>query len=312
MPERQLPTREEVDSYFEQNNWGRWGDDDEVGAVNLITPEKRIAAAQLVRSGRAISVSRYFPKEPGPGNPNPADHWMYTQDRGPGSGFAADYLGIAFHGSAATHLDAICHIWSNNQTYNGRHPAQEITLNGAKFGAVDKWADGIFTRGVLLDVPKFRGGPHVIQDRSVHGWELEDVAAAQGVSVEPGDALLVYSGRDALIRAHPSDHPWLGGTPQHPSPQRPGLHVSCLPFIRDHDVSILLWDMMDFSPNGYDIPWAVYGAISAYGVGLVDNCLLEPLALACGEEGRYEFLLTISPLKVAGGTGSPVNPIAIL
>lgn len=181
MPERQLPTREEVDSYFEQNNWGRWGDDDEVGAVNLITPEKRIAAAQLVRSGRAISVSRYFPKEPGPGNPNPADHWMYTQDRGPGSGFAADYLGIAFHGSAATHLDAICHIWSNNQTYNGRHPAQEITLNGAKFGAVDKWADGIFTRGVLLDVPKFRGGPHVIQDRSVHGWELEDVAAAGGI-----------------------------------------------------------------------------------------------------------------------------------
>ena len=307
--ERRLPTREEVDSYFnDRNNWGRWGDDDEVGAVNLITPEKRIAAAQLVRSGKAISLSRYFPKESGPGNPTPADHWMYTRNVAPDSGYAADYVGIAYHGSAATHLDAICHIWNHDKMYNGRDPAKEITLDGSRFGAVDKWADGIFTRGVLLDVPKFRGEPYVTPERPVHGWELEDVAESQGVTVESGDALVVYSGRDAFMRDRPDDNPWQGGK----SPQRPGLHVSCLPFIRDHDVCILLWDMMDFSPNGYDIPWAVHGAVSAYGVGLVDNSLLEPLAQACAEEGRYEFLLTISPLKVAGGTGSPVNPIAIL
>ena len=77
-------------------------------------------------------------------------------------------------------------------------------------------------------------------------------------------------------------------------------------------MSILAWDMMDLSPNGYGIPWAVHAAISSYGVGLVDNALLEPIADVCAEEGRYEFMFLVAPLKVDGGTGSPVNPIAIL
>ena len=307
--ERRLPTFEEVQSYFnERNNWGRWGDDDDVGAVNLITPEVRIEAAKLVVSGRTVSLSRPFPKEPAPWNPTPAEHWMYSHNVAPDSGYAADYLGIAFHGSAATHLDAISHIWNYGRMYNGRDPAEEITFHGAKFGGVDKWADAIVTRGVLLDVPKFRNEPYVTEDRPVHGWELEDIAKAQGVSVRPGDALVVYSGRDACIRARPDDHPWLGRA----GSARPGLHVSCMPFIRDHDICILVWDMMDCNPKGYDIPWAIHAAISSYGVGLVDNALLEPLAIACAEEGRYEFMLTIAPLKVVGGTGSPVNPIAVL
>jgi hypothetical protein len=84
-----------------------------------------------------------------------------------------------------------------------------------------------------------------------------------------------------------------------------------LPFIRDADVSLLVWDMMDHMPNGYDIPWSVHGVIFAYGVGLVDNALLEPLAAACAEEGRYEFMLMVLPLRVVGGTGSPLNPVAL-
>ncbi len=79
---------------------------------------------------------------------------------------------------------------------------------------------------------------------------------------------------------------------------RPGLHASCLPFIRDSDAALLVWDMMDLQPNGYDLPWTVHGAIFAYGVGLLDNALLEPLAAACAEEGRYEFLLLVA---AAGG-----------
>ena len=93
--------------------------------------------------------------------------------------------------------------------------------------------------------------------------------------------------------------------------QRPGLHVSCLPFLRDHDVSVLVWDMLDHLPIGYDIPWAVHAAIFAYGVALLDNALLEPLAKACAEEQRDEFMLVISPLRVVGGTGSPANPLAV-
>jgi kynurenine formamidase len=168
---------------------------------------------------------------------------------------------------------------------------------------VDQWREGIITRGVLLDVPRFRGEPYVTLEKPVHGWELEDIARAQGITVEPGDALLVYSGREALQAANPQ---WAGHTPPNP-----GLHASCLPFIRDHDVALLGWDLMDAAPNEYDVPWPVHGALFAYGIALLDNALLEPLADACAEEGRYEVMLTVAPLRVSGGTGSPANPIAL-
>ena len=305
MVERRLPTREEVLGYLKDlRNWGRWGPDDDVGAVNLITPEKRVAAAGLVQTGRSVSLSRFFPKTPGPGNANPAQHWMRKNARGSG-GSAVDYYGISYHGVTTTHIDALCHVWNEEGMWNGHNPDEEITFDGARFGSIEKWSNGIITRGVLLDVPKFRGEPYVTQESPVHGWELEDVAASQGLSLQPGDALVVYSGREKWQEAHP-DIIWGASIPD-----RPGLHASCLPFIRDNDVSVLVWDMMDFQPNGYDIPWSVHGVIFAYGVGLLDNALLQPLAEACAEEGRYEFMLTIAPLKVQGGTGSPVNPIAL-
>ena len=305
MAQRRLPTEEEVRSYLtNRRNWGRWGVDDEVGAINLITPEKRIAAAGLVRSGRSVSLSRDFPKTPAPGNTHPAQHWMTTAPFGKG-GAAMDFYGIYYHGFTATHLDALCHAWDDKGMWNGRDPAQEITFDGARFGSVEAWASGITTRGVLLDIPKHRAQPYVTMGRPVHGWELEDVAAAEGLTLESGDALVVYSGREAWQGAH-SDKPY--GTS---GPERPGLHASCLPFMRDHDVSVLVWDMQESMPIGYDVPWSVHGVIFAYGVGILDNALLEPLAEACAQEARYEFMLTIAPLKVAGGTGSPVNPIAL-
>ena len=110
--ERRIPTREEVQAYLKDDrNWGRWGKDDQKGAVNLITPEKRISAARLVKSGQAISLSREFPKTPAPNNPFPAVHYMKQHTRGEGAGACVDYLGIGFHGNATTHLDALCHAW---------------------------------------------------------------------------------------------------------------------------------------------------------------------------------------------------------
>lgn len=302
MPERPIPTKAEVESYLvDRRNWGRWGPNDQVGAVNLITAEKRARAAALVRSGRAVSLSREFPKTPAPNNPTPAQHYMGLLDRGSGAA-AIDFYGISYHGQASTHLDSLCHVWDEHGMWNGRQPEAEIGFDGARWGAITNWSTGIITRGVLLDVPRFRGEPFVTQERPIHGWELEDVAQAQGVTLEPGDALVVYGGREAWDRVNPT---WGSGT------SRPGLHASCLPYIRDSDVSLLVWDMMDHMPNGYDIPWSVHGVIFAYGVGLVDNALLEPLAAACAEEGRYDFMLLVLPLVVAGGTGSPLNPVAL-
>jgi len=300
MAEQRVPTRDEVLGYLrERRNWGRWGADDQRGAVNLITPEKRVQAASLVKSGRSVSLSRDFPTIPGRNNPMPAQHFLRVMDNA-----VVDYYGIVYHGYVATHVDALCHVWDGDGMWNGRDPKREVTSGGAAYGAIDKWRDGITTRGVLLDVPRFRGEPSVTLETPVHGWELEAIAAQQGVRIEPGDALVVHSGREAWQAANPD---WSGYRP--PSP---GLHASCLPFLRDHDVSVLVWDLMDASPNEYGVPWTVHGAIFAYGVALVDNALVEPLAAACTEEGRYEFMLTLAPLVWVGGTGSPVNPIALL
>jgi kynurenine formamidase len=309
MTERRLPSETEVRGWIrERSNWGRWGQDDQRGTINLITPAKRAAAARLVRTGRSVSLSRPFPKEPGINNAFPAQHFMRTVPRGTG-GFAADYYGIFYHGVASTHLDALCHTWDERAMWNGRDPKREITFDGATFGSVEHWSEGILTRGVLLDVPRHRGVLSVTHDRPVHGWELEEILAARGLTLEPGDAVVVYSGREAWQAANP-ETPYgrpFGGGPV----ARPGLHVSCLPFLRDHDVALLVWDMLDHLPIGYDIPWSVHAALFAYGMPLLDNALLEPLARACQEEGRDEFMLVIAPLPVVGGTGSPANPLAV-
>ena len=293
-----LPTEREVRGYFEKRNWGRWGKDDQRGAINLITPEKRVQAASLVRSGRSVSLSRDFPTMPGRGNPVPAQHFMRIGDF-----WCMDYIGISYHGYQTTHVDALCHVWDSDGMWGGRDAKREITTEGTRWGGIEHWRDGITTRGVLLDVPKHRGTPSVTVDEPVHGHELQAIARAQGVTLEPGDALVVYSGREEFQAANRN---WNGYVP--PSP---GLHASCMPFVRDNDVSALIWDLMDAAPNDYGLNFSMHGVLWAYGVALVDNALLQPLAEACAEEGRYEFMLTFAPLPVVGGTGSPVNPIAL-
>ena len=299
-----LPTDAEVLTFLnEQSNWGRWGDDDQRGAFNLITPEKRMEAAGLVKTGRNVSLSRFWPKHPGPLNPQPAQHFTTWFDRGE-SGGATDYYGISYHGYSTTHVDALCHVWDKNGGWQGRGPADLVGPQGATFADITQWQEGIVTRGVLLDVPKFRGEPYVTLERPVTGPELDQIAEAQGVEVGAGDALLVYSGRERYQADH-ADR-FMGARPS------PGLAASCSMFVREHDVSLLGWDMMDHRPADGGLPWPVHSVLYKFGVCLMDNSLLEPLANACADEGRYEFMLMALPLAVEGGTGSPVNPIAML
>lgn len=302
-----IPTQAEVDEMLKKgSNWGRWGKDDQKGAVNLITPQKRVEAAKLVKSGRIVSLSREFPKTPGPGNHKPADHWMRKSTPPGRFGSAVDYIGIFYHGGGATHIDALCHVWNDGVMWNGRDPDKEITFDGANWGAIDAWADGIATRGVLIDMQKYRG-KHVEIGEPVHGWDLEAAVKKQGVRITPGDALVINCGREAWQRAN-ADKPWgcheLKG-------QQPGLHASCLEFIRECDASMLVWDMIDMRPSTYNMMIPVHGVLFSYGMALVDNANLEPLAKACEEEKRFDFMITLSPLKVMGATGSPINPMAL-
>ena len=268
--------------YRNRRNWGRWGQDDQVGAINLITAEKRAAAAGLVRTGRTVSLSRVF---------EPPQHFMQKGSLGGPGGFVVDYLGFIYHGGVVTHIDALCHIWDEDGMWQGRDPDVELTTQGANFGSITDWSNGIITKGVLLDVPRHRGEPHVTVDNPVMGEELEAIAAAQGVTVEPGDALLVHSGWQSYTDSASGDG--LGG---------PGLHPSCAEFIRDHDVSLL---------GASDLAWPVHGVLFNFGVALLDNARLEPIAAACAEEGRHEFMFMLLPLNVARGTGSPANPVAM-
>lgn len=290
-------------------NWGRWGEDDERGALNLITPEKRRQAAGLVRSGRLVSLSRPYPLVPAPNNPTPATLLTKRVPRGEAGGSVVDQSTTICHSTASTHIDALCHVWDQDGMWNGRNPDQEIQPGGVRFGDVAAFSDGIVTRGVLLDVPAYRGSGYVTQDQPVTGKELVQVAHQTGVAVEPGDAVVIYSGRD---RWDAQNTPWGTGSLDVAKSARPGLHVSCLRFLNDVDASVLVWDMMDLRPSGVEIAFAVHAAIWAYGIALVDNAELGPLADACRAENRWEFQLCVAPLPIDGGTGSAVNPIALL
>lgn len=293
-PDVAIPPLPKENAYAYRRNWGRWGSSDQMGAVNLITPQKRVAAAALVRTGRTVSLGREF---------TPDQHFIRVNQRPTGASSVVDYYGMMYHGVAVTHIDALCHAWDRDGMWNGRDPAKEIDTNGAKFADITAFGGGLVTRGVLLDVPRYRKTSHVTQDRPVEGAELEAIAKAQNVRVEPGDALFIFQGRESLVKA---SGPYGGA-----AGARPGLGISCARFIRDRDVSILGWDMHDALPDKDGHPWPGHGVLYSYGVALLDNALLEPLAQACAEEKRYEFMFVASPLKVSRGTGSPANPVAI-
>lgn len=302
------PSLEDVRAQLTRNtNWGRWGEDDERGAVNMIDDRKRVEAAALVRSGRTISLSRDFPKNPAPNNLRPAQHFLRMVEMEHG-GYLADYLGVDCHGTATTHLDALCHVWNDGVGWNGRSMKDTLTPAGVTWGGIEHWRDGISTRAVLFDVPAFRGTPHVTVEEPVHGEELRAIADKDQLDVRPGDALIIYSGRAAYEAEH---GPWGAGQPERPMP---GIHASCLWYLRETDCAVVVWDMADARPQSYDadLAFTVHGAIAAYGLAVVDNAVLEPLAAACAGEQRHEFMLTLAPLPTVGGTGSPVNPIALL
>jgi kynurenine formamidase len=305
LADRTVPSVEEYQSYKTRfSNWGRWGPDDQLGTLNHITPETRRAAAALVREGRSVSLANPIATAQvlsGPRNPTPADHRMNV-----GGGGCGDYIGVSYHGFVNTHVDALCHIFTaDGRLYNGR-PKADVTEQGARNNSIDHWRAGIVTRGVLYDVPRHRGVEHVTFDAPVHSWELADIAQAEGVAPRAGDAVLIRAGASAFWEANPDFEPaW----------QAPGVHASALEFLYQHDAALLGWDLMEApGQEAYRAPaLPIHSAAIPYmGLALLDNANFEELAAACAELGRWEFLLVVAPLVIKGGTGSPVNPIAVL
>ena len=141
------------------SNWGRWGADDERGALNYLTPALVAAAAGLARTGRTVSLSRSLNTEREPDNPEPADHRMTMlggREHPEGLAFAKDYIGVDYHNDSHSHLDALCHVSYDDSLYNGL-PADSVSATGATVETVEALKDGLVGRGVLLDVPRTRG-----------------------------------------------------------------------------------------------------------------------------------------------------------
>lgn len=305
--DRKPSTMEEYQAYRTRlNNWGRWGAEDQHGTLNFIDAGVRRRAAALVRDGRTVSCANPLATAAAVPdtrrNGRPADHRMMLA---PAS--SMDYVGVAYHGFVNTHIDALCHIFTGpgGPMYNNR-PSALVTETGAQANSVDAWRDGIVTRGVLYDIPKMRGHDYVRNGEPVEGWHLEDWAKQQGITPQPGDAVLIRSGAEPFWRANP------GFEMQMPL-NTPGVAASVLEFLHDTGAALMGWDLQEASGQEYTgerIPLHVI-AIPHMGLPLLDNANFEGLSVVCAETGRYQFMLTIAPLVVLGGTGSPVNPIAM-
>ncbi len=293
-------------------NWGRWGADDQAGSLNLITPERRLAALASVRHGVPISCARELPVEPSPENPRPALHLMTRAGDDciiPGLGLEStgDFVGVAFHGMATSHIDALCHVFVEGQMYNG-FPASDVKSTGALAGSIMCAQDGVVGRGVLLDIPRLHGVPYLEPGTAITVEDLSRAEAATGTEIGEGDIVLVVTGRDARRAESGPWHPYAGGLA--------GLHPETIPWLHARGISVLGCDgISDVLPGRHPEGWPMpvhQCAIVAMGVHLLDNLRLDRLAAACAERQQWSFLFTVAPLLVEGGTGSPANPIALL
>jgi kynurenine formamidase len=297
-------TREQIETWFrELSNWGRWGADDELGALNLITPQKRIAAAALVREGASVSLARDAIKQR-MGVSAPFEHTMVSWGATQGAEGASDIFSVQFHGYTQTHLDALCHIFHKGAMFNGV-PQQSVSAAGAERMSVVAMKDGIVTRGVLMDMPPVLNRPYLLPDDAIGPQHLDACLERSGVRPASGDALILRTGRWAREAA---EGPWdieAGSA---------GLHASCLPWLKAHDIAVLVTDLAaDLLPSrvaGVRMPIHLV-TIGALGVPIIDNCDLEPLSRYADTHRRREFLFFASPLAVPGGTGSPINPVAM-
>lgn len=293
-----------IDGWKEDlSNWGRWGDDDQQGALNLITPEKRRAAAALVQDGFSVSLAREADYT---SNPD-------TEIDIPGTGPyerhmtrpTLDWFALRYHGWAHTHIDSLAHGVDDGVSYNGYVDDDEAVMTeGHPRNAITVADQGIFTRGILMDIPRLKGVPYLEPGTRIYPADLEAWEQQAGITVSAGDALFIRTGRWARRAAL---GPWDARS------HAAGLDASVIPWLRERDIAILAGEApQDAVPPGGELTGLpVHNFALVYlGVHLFDNVALDAVAEAAAERGRWEFLMTVAPLRMTGGTGSPINPIA--
>ncbi|MEV6131044.1 cyclase family protein [Streptomyces violaceusniger] len=295
-------TEDELISLFTRcSNEGRWGESDELGTLNYITDAKRLQAATQVRHGRTVSLGRDLSTAADAVNTDPVRHRMLFDAIAPLS--ALDSFEMSIHGFAVTHIDALSHVFWNGRSYNGRSTQDVVTPNGLNFGSVYALREGIVTRGVLLDVAAARGVPFLRAGETVTAADLDAAEQLAGLTVESGDAVFVHVG---LERREAEEGP-------EDLSLRAGLGADCVPWLHDHEVAVYSGDCVEripFPSEAVPLPLHQIGLVSM-GLVLLDCPTLVGLVAICDELNTHQFLLTAAPLRLPGGTGSPVNPICV-
>lgn len=318
-----VATREALEEYIARySNWGRWGDDDELGAVNLITPTIVRDAAHGVRAGRVIGVGLPFdqngPQTGAYGRMNclrystatGTDHAAGVQtlmgvDPPHGFGYADDVVVLGLQ--SASHWDALSHIFHDGRMYNGR-PATTVTASGAEFCGSEVWRESLVGRAVLLDVPAALGRDTLPDGHAIDADQLDAAAEFGKVEIREGDILLLRTGKLKRARAE--------GWGTYAGGDAPGLSYYAIPWLASHGVSAVASDTwgVEVRPNElagsfqpFHIPALVY-----MGLMLGEMFDFEGLSTACAEEGRYEMFFSAPPLAVTGSVGGPPGPVAVL
>lgn len=291
----------------ELSNWNRWGPDDQMGAVNLITPAKRRQALALVREGMSYSMARDAELTPAVDNPNPIIRNVIrpgTAARETGSGGTIDTVFINYHSYVHTHMDTLCHVLWNGKMYNGYSKDLVTEKDGAAKNSILNFKNGIITRGVLMDMARHKGVDYLEPGAAIYPEDLDAWEKQAKVKVRPGDVMIVRTGRWAR-RAAKGPWPITDGLA--------GMHMSCAKWLHERDVAIVggdgAQDVLPSRVEGVSQPIHLL-CIVAMGVPIFDNLDLELIAHEAAKRKKWEFLVTASPAAVPGATGSVLNPIA--
>jgi len=293
----------------ELSNWGRWGAEDELGAANLITPTKRKQALALAKEGVAISMAHDVIQEKAVDAPNILERTLANVTPA-GTADRYQYTGT-YHGVSHSHLDAVdCHMMVDGKGYNGRSMEEISAAGGCPKGNINAVKDGVVTRAILFDATRLPGKATpqgwLEPGTAIHREDLEALEKLEHVKVSPGDVILLYTGR---WKRRAALGPWPNTT------GFAGYHADVAYFLKERGVSFIGCDgPNDVSPTG--LPPTINNplhrlALVAMGVSIFDNLDFERAVEHARQLNRYEFLFMAAPLRIALGTGSPLNPLAV-
>ncbi|MBU8918848.1 cyclase family protein [Neobacillus sp. 114] len=291
------------------SNWGRWGADDQLGALNFINPEKIIQASRMINKGKVYSLAMpiHTHKTPYDKALRVAPFHVLTRDGGDYAAgakrvgdvqFADGYVFLNTHGS--THMDALSHVWYDDQIYNG-FSDNSIKSKGAKYCGIEK-VKGIVTRAVLLDIPLFKGVEYLEAGEVITPEDLDQCAASQGVTINSGDMLFIRTGWLKMLEENSEKF----------EKYEPGIGEACIKWIAEKEIIGIAADNLAVEVKPEEREGAVIPvhmkALRDLGVYFMELFNFEELA----KDKVYECMFVAAPLAITGAVGSPINPLAII